>query len=164
MQQKGPQRDLEKQRFWQRHVGGWRQSGRSIREYCRENALSEPAFYAWRRELARRRQVSGTAARAARKATRRPKAPRTATTAPGGRRQQRPAPSCGTPSFVPVRVVPPGSAADGRRVPACGQATARGAAGGVEILLEHQRTVRVCAGFDRQTLCAVLAVLEGRPC
>jgi hypothetical protein len=37
-------------------------------------------------------------------------------------------------------------------------------AGGVEIVLDRQRTVRVRAGFDRQTLADVLAVLEARPC
>jgi len=36
--------------------------------------------------------------------------------------------------------------------------------GGVEIILGQGRTVRVQAGFDRQTLAAVLAVLEVRPC
>ena len=35
---------------------------------------------------------------------------------------------------------------------------------GVEIILGQGRTVRVRAGFDRQTLAAVLAVLEVRPC
>ena len=35
---------------------------------------------------------------------------------------------------------------------------------GVEIILGQGCTVRVQAGFDRQTLAAVLAVLEVRPC
>ena len=35
---------------------------------------------------------------------------------------------------------------------------------GVEIVLEQGRTVRVPAGFDRQTLADVLAVLEARSC
>lgn len=34
----------------------------------------------------------------------------------------------------------------------------------VEIVLGQERTVRVRAGFDRQTLADVLAVLEVRPC
>jgi hypothetical protein len=36
--------------------------------------------------------------------------------------------------------------------------------GGVEIVLADDRFVRVPAGFDRQTLRDVLALLEGRPC
>jgi hypothetical protein len=54
-----------------------------------------------------------------------------------------------TPSFLPVHVV-----ATGVTEAACG----------VEIVLSHGRTVRVSPGFDRQTLCDVLAVLEVRPC
>jgi len=38
------------------------------------------------------------------------------------------------------------------------------AAQSVEIILGPGRTVRVPAGFDRQTLAEVLAVLEVRPC
>ena len=34
----------------------------------------------------------------------------------------------------------------------------------MEIILAQGRTVRVPAGFDRQTLADVLAVLEARPC
>ena len=35
---------------------------------------------------------------------------------------------------------------------------------GVEIVLAHGRTVRVRAGFDRQALVDVLALLEVRSC
>jgi hypothetical protein len=38
------------------------------------------------------------------------------------------------------------------------------AARGVEIILAHGRTLRVGAGFDRQTLAEVLAVLEVEAC
>jgi hypothetical protein len=44
------------------------------------------------------------------------------------------------------------------------EASAAEAACGIEIVLAHGRTVRVPAGFDRQTLAEVLAVLEDRPC
>ena len=40
MKWKGPRRDAEKERFWRRAVRRQRQSGRSIRDYCRENGLS----------------------------------------------------------------------------------------------------------------------------
>ena len=58
-------------------------------------------------------------------------------------------PRRGTPSFLPVHVV-----ADAKVE----------AAHGVEIVLAHGRSVRVPAGFDRQTLADVLAVLEVRSC
>jgi transposase len=48
------QRDRGKERFWQRHVAGWRRSGLSVRDYCRTECLAEPSFYAWRRVLAER--------------------------------------------------------------------------------------------------------------
>lgn len=147
MKQKGPQRDLEKQRFWQHQVRQWRRSGQSIREYCRENALSEPSFYAWRRELARRRQASAVTGRA-----------RGATRAHRGA-GSRTGPAGVPTAFLPVRVVTPGTGEAGR-----GHPTAVEAAGGVEILLAQGRTLRVRTGFDRQTLADVLVVLEGRPC
>ena len=59
-----------------------------------------------------------------------------------------------TPSFLPVHVVGPAS-----RCPGAAEADR-----GVEIILGQGCTVRVRAGFDRQTLAAVLAVLEVRPC
>ena len=62
-------------------------------------------------------------------------------------------------SFLPVQVVAPASehAINGRLDSA-------EAHHGVEIVLAHGRTLRVQPGFDRQTLAAVLAMLEARPC
>ena len=48
------QRDGVKERFWRRMITAHRRSGLSIREFCARRALSEPSFYAWRQELARR--------------------------------------------------------------------------------------------------------------
>jgi len=47
-------RDVAKERFWRRVVERWRRAGISIRAFCRRESLSEPSFYAWRRELRRR--------------------------------------------------------------------------------------------------------------
>ena len=54
MGRKGPRRDAEKERFWREAIGRQRRSGRSVRGFCRDEALSEPSFYAWRRELKQR--------------------------------------------------------------------------------------------------------------
>jgi hypothetical protein len=51
---KGPRRDGEKERFWREAICRQRRSGRSVRGFCRDEALSEPSFYAWRRELKQR--------------------------------------------------------------------------------------------------------------
>ena len=47
-------RDRDKERTWRKRLRDWRRSGLSVREFCEWHALSEPSFYAWRRELAQR--------------------------------------------------------------------------------------------------------------
>jgi transposase-like protein len=53
---KGPAASSERERFWRKLVAGQSQSGVSIREWCDRHGVSEPSFYFWRRELARRRE------------------------------------------------------------------------------------------------------------
>jgi len=48
------QQDRGKERFWRRVVGQWRRSGLTIRDFCEQQSLSEPSFYAWRRTIAER--------------------------------------------------------------------------------------------------------------
>ena len=52
--QKGPQRSAGKEQFWRRIVEGHAGSQKSVREWCDRHRVSEPSFYAWRRELAKR--------------------------------------------------------------------------------------------------------------
>ncbi len=47
-------RSEAKERLWREQMSLWQRSGLSIRQYCQQHQLSEPNFYAWRRELARR--------------------------------------------------------------------------------------------------------------
>jgi hypothetical protein len=47
-------RSAEKEASWRGHVSRQVAGRVSIRAYCREYGLSEPAFYAWRREIAKR--------------------------------------------------------------------------------------------------------------
>ena len=47
-------RNLEKERIWRQVVKGHAGSGLSIRQYCTDRGVSQPSFFAWRRELARR--------------------------------------------------------------------------------------------------------------
>jgi hypothetical protein len=51
-----PQRDPAKEEYWRRLLRQWRQSGLTPREFCVEERITEPSFYAWRREIARRDQ------------------------------------------------------------------------------------------------------------
>lgn len=121
----GPRRDTDKERFWRARVVQWRRSGLPVRKFCRREGLSEPLFYSWRRELARREMSASLAGEVTRQE-----------------------PAKATP-FVPVRIVAP---------PPVSQATA------IEIVLSRGRRVRVRPGFDRDTLQAVLDLLEQRPC
>lgn len=47
-------RDAAKERSWRQRIHQWQRSGQTIRDFCAKHSLSEPKFYAWRRELARR--------------------------------------------------------------------------------------------------------------
>jgi transposase-like protein len=141
MTRRGRRGNSERQQYWEGIVRRWKESGRSVRGFCRAEGLRESAFYCWRREL-ERRKPQATAVEVPE--------PQTGSVTPTPSRgkpllrQDRPG-----PSFVPVHLV----------------ASAAGpAAGGVEIVLGQGRTIRVPPGFDRQTLASVLALLEGQPC
>src|SRR2546423_660351 len=56
--------DEGKERFWRRLLRQWRRSGRTIRAFCAEHAISEPSFHAWRRTIAQRDQQAAGRARA----------------------------------------------------------------------------------------------------
>lgn len=51
---RGPRRDAAKERFWRKLIGGFDPDRTSVRQWCAEHGVSEPSFYAWRRELQRR--------------------------------------------------------------------------------------------------------------
>lgn len=60
----GPSRSAAKERYWRKHVGDQARGGLTARAYCQRNGLSEPSFYAWRRELAERdREAKASAPR-----------------------------------------------------------------------------------------------------
>lgn len=54
------QRCLIKQEYWRTQVQQWRDSGLSVRLFCRQNQLAETSFFAWRRELEIRARESAT--------------------------------------------------------------------------------------------------------
>jgi len=80
------QQDRGKERFWRRVVGQWRRSGLTIRDFCEQQSLSEPSFYAWRRTIAERDREASS----------------------GRRRRVRDQPVA-SPLFVPLRVTPSAS-------------------------------------------------------
>ena len=141
MNKQGRRGGSQRQSYWQEVLRRWREGGQSVRAFCRAEGLRESAFYFWRRELDRGCQRadavigSPSQVRTDTPAARLPKRASSRHTSP--------------PSFLPVQVVKDGVTE---------------ATDGVEIILGPGRTVRVRAGFDRQTLADVLAVLEVRPC
>ena len=50
----GRRRDAAKERFWRKVIGGFDPRRHTVRAWCAEQRISEPSFYVWRRELARR--------------------------------------------------------------------------------------------------------------
>lgn len=133
--------DPQKQSHWEAVLGRWKESGRSVRDFCQAEGLRESALYFWRRELARRSQTPLVASATL------PEVSGPVPLASGPK--QRSSPRRSPASFLPVRVVQD----------AAGEATC-----GIEIVLACGRRVRVGTGFDRQTLASVLAVLEAQPC
>ncbi len=152
MKKRARRGDPQRRTYWEAVVKRWKESGQSVRAFCRTEGLRDSAFFFWRRRLTQGSPNSS----APRGGLRGPDAasgsrPRTRSAPPASRS---PRPGCrlapgATPAFLPVQVA----------TPAAAEATC-----GLEIVLTHGRSVRVRAGFDRQTLAEVLAVLETRPC
>lgn len=57
---KPERRDPAKERSWRRLLRLWKRSGQTGRDFCATHGLSEPSFYAWRREIAQRDQEART--------------------------------------------------------------------------------------------------------
>lgn len=133
------QRDLAKERQWRRIVRRWDSSGLSVREFCDWQRLSEPSFYAWRRELAKRDRESVSAA--------------TAGDAPIPARSKQPTSSRSPgPAFLPVRVVADGAPAD------CATSSRTG---GLEVHLPGGVRLTVPPECDRELLRDVIACCRG---
>ena len=45
------EKSVKRRELWRQRVAQQRKSGQSIRVFCHEQNLSEPAFYAWRKRL-----------------------------------------------------------------------------------------------------------------
>lgn len=45
--------NTDPQQFWQMAIETWQSSGLSVRQFCQQEGLSAPSFYAWRKKLAK---------------------------------------------------------------------------------------------------------------
>ena len=43
--------ETDQHQFWQMAIEAWQAGGLSIRQFCKQEGLSEPSFYNWRRRL-----------------------------------------------------------------------------------------------------------------
>jgi transposase-like protein len=50
----GKPRDSRKEQQWRRWIHLWQKSGLSVRDFCTRHDLTQPSFYAWRREIQHR--------------------------------------------------------------------------------------------------------------
>ncbi len=41
----------DQQQFWRMAIETWQASGLSVRQFCKQEGLQEPAFYIWRKKL-----------------------------------------------------------------------------------------------------------------
>ncbi|AMV23927.1 hypothetical protein VT84_12065 [Gemmata sp. SH-PL17] len=136
-------RDPKLEQFWRAKLTTWTSSGLNIRDFCRKHRLSEPSFYAWRREIAARDgapvpKPAVTPQPTAVSRRRFAPAPRPRPTTPAPRRS-----STTTPRFVALRVVPDTP---------------------LELVLRSGHVLRVPPGYDATHLRAVVAALEAQPC
>jgi hypothetical protein len=132
---KPARRDLSKEKFWRSLLRAWRRSGLSGRAFCAEHELSEPSFYAWRREIVRRdrERQAGT------ERTPRPARSSAATT---------PSPATSS-TFTRVTL-------DSVREPASASA--------IEVVVAERRVLRVRPGFDADVLRQLVRLLEEPAC
>lgn len=140
MSSKGPRRDDEKERFWRKTIRRQRRSGRSVRGFCRDEALSEPSFYAWRREL-KQRGGKEQAKRAQHGGKRQAERARQ-----DGHSQDR---SARRPSFVAVQL---------------SAGTLSMAAGTIELAVPSSAVVRLPPNIEPATVAAIVRDWEREPC
>lgn len=126
------ERDRGKERFWREMVQRWQRSGVTIRDFCDAHGLSEPSFYGWRREIAKRDE------QASERPARRKSSGRAESANGSSRRDQY---ANGLPAFVPLQVMPAEPASV------------------LEVVVGAGHVVRVAPGFDAPTLRSLLAVL-----
>ena len=143
---KPERRDPAKEKYWRQVLRQWRRSGLTGRDFCAQQGLGEPSFYAWRREIARRNQEQVRATRKTPLGTRLPRGVRVPTelAVSLARRQS---PGAAKPSFVKLAI-----AADTTQPSA------------IEVIVGPGRRLRVRPGFDVDLLRQLLRLLEEPSC
>lgn len=156
---KPERRDPDKEKHWRGLLRAWRRSGLTGRDFCAKHQLSEPSFYAWRREIARRDREKPVCVKPMPRPTQRARRP-ARPTAPATlraaaqlsvtttRRSAAGGTSATLPAFVNVAVGNGAAAA----TPA------------IEVVVAERRVLRVRAGFDADLLRQLVRLLEEAAC
>ena len=148
---RGARRNSEaKERFWREHVARQATGGLTVRAYCQQHGLTEPSFYAWRQELARRATTTRNEAPPIVASTVRSRA-----TSANASRRSASAPTSAATGQKPAAAV--FARLDVR--PELPLPHER-----IEIVLGDGAVVRVPRGVDEATLRAVLAAARAQPC
>jgi len=59
-----PRSSPEKEAYWREMLSRQQRSGQSVHQFCKDQDLSEPSFYSWKREIKKRdSQAAGAAPR-----------------------------------------------------------------------------------------------------
>ena len=140
-------RDLAKEFSWRRTIHRHARSGKSVRAFCQAEGVSEPSFHYWRQVLRARDQSAATSTKNGELLDKHtPKGP--------GRRPGSPEPDdqrpLRTPLFMPLRVAVDEMAGSRSDL--------------LEVVLSSGAVLKIPAGFDRETLRGVIAMLEPTRC
>jgi len=136
-----PQRDPAKERYWRRLLRDWQRSGLTRRDFCVEQGISEPSFYAWRREIARRDQQRVVAIKKLTALS--PRARSLEATSPTSRLSS----GVASPTFLKLTL------AAGAALPPA-----------IEVVVAERRLLRVRPGFDADLLRQLVRLLEEPSC
>lgn len=131
-------RNPAKERYWRAVIQRQGRSGLGVRQFCIDAEVDESSFYHWRRELRMRDIERSQAATSNQNSPARHRDNSRATARSSVR-------SSDSPVFVPIRLTEDRSPS-------------------LELQLESGATLRIPAGFDRDTLAAVLEALERTRC
>jgi transposase-like protein len=126
-------RDLDKEQYWRQAIEQHAQSGKSVRALCAAKGIPESSFYFWRREIKARDRFMVTVRKNGNPKHDREPLPKQSRV------------STKSPLFVPVRVV--------------AKEVARPSVARLEVVLVGGARLKIPAGFDRETLCGVIAML-----
>jgi len=139
---KSSQQDPNREAFWRATIQQQRQSGLTIREFCRQRKLSESAWHRWKSKFARRDEqpVNET--------------PKKKTIS-----QQN---NHSVPTFIPVALDPAAMRPPQINQPQVEQPQVEQPQ--VEILYAGGTTVRIASGCDEQTVVTILQVLGNSTC